>query len=309
MDIGALQVFACIVERGNLSAAARALNMTRSNVSRRLSALEASVGAPLLRRTTHEVSLTAAGELLYARARTISREIAAAQAEMCARGAEARGRIRVALPRSISQVGLSEVLTRFAVEHPSIALEVCYSNEPLELHANRVDIAIRIGRRPIESAVVMWRQEIEQAICASPAYLRERGVPSSPHELVEHSIITYAVRDGVIPLIASMMGNHEKVAVTASLRANDLEFVRDAAGAGLGIGLIARYAVGRAIIDGRLIELLPEYSFSLNRSKLYLQAQEVRYQTAPVKLLLSRMRERLMTLGLTRQPLAIRAVA
>jgi DNA-binding transcriptional LysR family regulator len=300
MDVNSLQLFACIVEGGNLSAAARTLKMTRSNVSRRLRALESAVGMPLMRRTTHEVSLTSAGEMLYARARNIAREVAAAQAELCGRGAGARGRLRVAIPRSISQFALASVLTQFSLDHPGAAIEVLYSNDVRDLHTERIDVAIRIARQPIESAVVVWRSEVEQAICASLDYLQAHGFPDSPASLAKHRIITYATRAGVIPLIASLGNVHERVILDAHVRANDLEFVRTAACSGLGIALLARYALDSAVLDGRLVELLPEYSFNLNRSKLYLQAMEARYQAPLAKLLLLRMKDALQRLPLTR---------
>src|SRR5690242_7209346 len=109
MDVNLMQLFVSIVEGGNLSAAARNLNMTRSNVSRRLRALERQVGVRLLRRTTHEVSLTPAGELVFTRARNIVRELAAVQAELGNKGGGLHGAVRVCAPNSLVHHVLTDV--------------------------------------------------------------------------------------------------------------------------------------------------------------------------------------------------------
>lgn len=309
MDVNSLQLFACIVEGGNLSAAARALNMTRSNVSRRLRALEEAVGTPLLRRTTHDASLTPAGEMLYARARNIARELAAAQAEFGSKGAGLRGRVKVLVPRSLVQFALSGVLTRFSLDHPDVALDVVHSNEVTDLHAERIDVAVHIARRPIETAVVTWRSEIEWVMCASPGYLQKAGAPRTLAELAGHSVICYAVRDGIIPLVASKGGQCERVTLHARLRTNDLQFTREAACAGAGIGILARYAVDRTLEEERLIELLPEYSFSFNSTKLYVQTMEARYQTPLARVLTQRIRDCLQSLELVRTKVAVQTAA
>jgi len=293
VDANSLQLFACIVQSGNLSAAARALKMTRSNVSRRLHALESTVGTRLMHRTTHAVSLTAAGDMLYTRARNVAREIAAAQAELCGNDGGLRGKLKIALPRSVAQFVLANVVTQFALDHPGVSIEVLYSNEARDLHVERIDLFLRIASHPIESAVVVWRGDVEQSICASPAYVNRCGAPRSLAELREHSVVSYAVSEGVIPITASRGAVREQLVLNAQHRANDLEFVREAACAGVAIALLARYTLGRDVREGRLIELLPEYSFTVNRSKLYLQAQEARYQSAVARLLAARIRERL----------------
>src|SRR4051812_5933184 len=120
MDLNALKLLVEIVDAGNLSAAARRLNTTRSNVSHRLKAFEKSVGVQLLRRTTRRIEPTQIGHALYEHGSKIMREMDAANAVITTLGKSLRGHVRISIPTGLGQMIVGALLIEFAGKYPEI---------------------------------------------------------------------------------------------------------------------------------------------------------------------------------------------
>jgi DNA-binding transcriptional LysR family regulator len=239
--------FLRVVEKGSVTAAAAQLALAKSVVSKRLRDLEAALGVQLLRRTTRRVVATEQGRALYARMSPLLRELDDAVEEVVESEGPLRGRLRIAAPMSFGTLYLGKVLLDFAREHPQLELALDFDDRMLDLVAGGHDLAVRIGT--------------SRALCCSPGYASERGLPRSIDDIAHHASIDYA------NLTAMRLWQFEparrgepprSVATRSRIVANNGETMRDAALAGLGLALLPRFIAAPALRDGRLIEVLPD---------------------------------------------------
>ena len=177
MDLNALKLFVEIVDAGNLSAAARKLQTTRSNVSHRLKAFERALGVQLLRRTTRRVEPTEVGAGIYEHGRSILREMAAADALVSSLGKSLQGSVRLSVPTGLGHLLVSPLLVAFKRAYPDIRLDVRFDNRVSDLIGEDVDVALRIVSNPPESLVATLLDEVDWVLCAAPDYLAVHGTP------------------------------------------------------------------------------------------------------------------------------------
>ncbi len=190
MDLNALKLFVEIVDAGNLSAAARRLQTTRSNVSHRLKAFERALGVQLLRRTTRRVEPTEVGAGIYEHGRSILREMAAADALVSSLGKSLQGSVRLSVPTGLGHLLVSPLLVAFKRAYPDIRLDVRFDNRVSDLIGEDVDVALRIVSNPPESLVATLLDEVDWVLCAAPDYLAVHGVPKTLDALAGHTIVS-----------------------------------------------------------------------------------------------------------------------
>src|SRR4051794_34842514 len=179
---GEMEVFVRAVEAGGFSAAARALRMTPSAVSKLVGRLEARLGVRLLNRSTRQVQLTAEGSLFYERSARVLADIAEAE-RSAASGDAPRGRLSINVNVPFGVRYLIPLVPDFLARHPEITLDVVLTDEVVDLLEQRTDVAVRAG--PLKSSRLVARKlgQTRKAIVASPAYLARRGVPRGADEL------------------------------------------------------------------------------------------------------------------------------
>jgi DNA-binding transcriptional LysR family regulator len=247
-----------IVERGNLSAAARDLGLSRSLVSRRLGELEDRLGARLVNRTTRRLAPTEIGRDFYERARRVLQD--ADEAEACAQEASAdlRGRLRIAAPVSFGHLHLAEAVARFLARHPRVELDLDLNDRFVDLVGEGYDLAIRAGRLEDSSLIVRPIAMARMVLCASADYVARRGWPASPADLAGHACLVY----GNQPVSATWRfpadGGWTVPAVRPQLVSNNGDVLARAAVEGLGIVLLPSFIVGPDLARGALLPLLPE---------------------------------------------------
>ncbi|MBL0729105.1 LysR family transcriptional regulator [Piscinibacter sp. HJYY11] len=192
-----LLLFARVVEEGSFSRAGERLGLPKSTVSRRVAALEAQLGERLLLRTTRKLSLTDLGHGLLAHARQVADEAEAAAALAQHRQVEPSGRLRVSMPGDFATGVLSEVLPAFAARYPAISLEIDLSPRRVDLIGENFDLAIRMGELADDATLAArLLADLSQGLYASPAYLQRRGTPSEPEALMEHDTLQILSRHG-----------------------------------------------------------------------------------------------------------------
>ncbi|MET0383600.1 MAG: LysR substrate-binding domain-containing protein [Burkholderiaceae bacterium] len=196
LDLNDLRVFERVGSLGSFSAAARALSLPRSGVSRSVARLEAALGARLFHRTTREVELTAAGESLMARCAAALDELGAAIDHVGNLASEIRGGLRVSTGVGFGINVLTRQLPDFLLRHPKVDLSLDLSSRPADLISERVDVAIRLGPLPDSSMIAVRLGSMRRILCASPAYLERKGKPAAPGELARHDAIEMPGTDG-----------------------------------------------------------------------------------------------------------------
>jgi DNA-binding transcriptional LysR family regulator len=256
--IRAMQVFTEVADRGSLTAAGDALDMSRAMVSRYLESLETWLGARLLHRTTRRVSLTDAGAEALLRCRQVLELTQDVQAAAGARSAAPTGTLRITTSNSFAQAHLASAVADFLQQHPGTQVELIALERAVNLVEERIDLAVRIGNQLDDTLVARRIATCRSVVCAAPAYLAAHKRPRSPEQLRAHQCLTHA-HVGRTQWRLQREGETVKVPVTGPLQSNEVAVTRQAALDGLGIALLPTYFISDDLAQGRLERLLPAY--------------------------------------------------
>ena len=255
----AMRVFVGITDAGNLSAAGRQLGLSLTSVSRQLMALEEVLGTTLVERTTRHLSLTEAGRLYYERAKQILEEVAEMEHALTMQTGVASGRLHVSAPSLLGRLRLAPMLPGFLVEQPRVSIDLMLVDRPVRLAEEGIDVALRTGPLEDSGLIVRKLDDIQLVVCAAPNYLRRRGEPARPDDLVEQDCLAF----GDVPGMAEW--SFQEGAVRRSLRiptrlcANDFDTLVSAALAGAGLVRVPSWQVAHYLADGRLRIVLEAY--------------------------------------------------
>ncbi len=254
----AMNVFVEVVERGSLTAAAEALEMSRAMVTRYLAEVERWLGARLLHRTTRRISLTGPGEAALLRFRQILAIGDELHGELATDNPEPHGLIRVTASVSFGQIHLAAAVADFVKRYPLTRVELLLVDRVVNLVEERVDIAVRISRA-IDPALIARRlAPCRSVLCAAPSYLAERGAPTTADALAAHNCLTHHyVGKSVWHLQRD--GRAIAVAVGGNISANEASLLLEAVRAGAGIAMLPTYQIAPLLRSGELIEVLPDY--------------------------------------------------
>jgi DNA-binding transcriptional LysR family regulator len=254
----AMQVFVEIAERGSLTEAGSALDMSRAMVSRYLESLEQWLGVRLLHRTTRRLSLTEAGAEALPGCRRVVELTRDIRSTAGHRHAEPVGRLRIAASASFAQACLADAMADFLALYPKTQIELLVQERAVNLVEERIDLAVRIGNQLDEALVARRLGLCRSVLCASPAYLAASGGPDAPAALGQHRCITHAhVGRGELRL--RRRGELVKVSVNGILQTNEPMVARQAALRGAGIALLPTYLVSEDLLAHRLVRVLPDH--------------------------------------------------
>jgi DNA-binding transcriptional LysR family regulator len=253
-DLDGMALFVRVIDAGSLSAAARSLGLPKSTVSRRLTQLEATLGVPLLHRSTRALTLTDAGRIYLDRVRSIVRDAEEAELEIKSRSARAVGLVRISATVAFGQGVLSPILCRLMEEEPGLRIDLRLAEQRLNIFSDNLDLAIRMGALDDSELVARKLCTVSRVLVAAPGYLKKRCAPTSPRDLETHAcIVTSADLD------RWTFADGTDLRVPWRLAAGSVMTTVDAALAGHGIALVPRFVVEAALADGRLIEALPQH--------------------------------------------------
>jgi DNA-binding transcriptional LysR family regulator len=247
-----MEIFARVVEAESFTRAAKRLGLAKSLVSRRLSRLEERLGVRLLARTTRRLALTDAGRAFYERARRLLEEAEEAEASAMASSLDLRGRLRIAAPMSFGQLHLAPAIGRFLADHPDVEIEADLNDRYVDLVGEGYTLAIRIGQLKDSSLVARRLAPSRLILCASPAYLAQRGRPKTPLDLAGHDGLLYTNRATGDVWRFRSGGRMVTPSIRMRVAANNGDFLARAAIDGLGIALLPSFIVGDAVASGAL---------------------------------------------------------
>ena len=188
-----LEVFARVAGAGSLSAAARAMGMSQTMVTKHIAALESRLGVKLFHRTTRRLSITDAGRNYLESSGRILAEIEAADAAVAADRIEPRGLLRLNAPVSFGARQIAPLLAEFAERHPRVTVELGLNDRLVDLAEEGWDLAIRIGSLSDSSLIARRVAPCRTVVCASPSYLKARGEPSTVSGLAGHNCLGYTL--------------------------------------------------------------------------------------------------------------------
>lgn len=251
-----MRIFVEVVESGGVNRAALRLGLSKSIVSRRISALETDLGVQLLARSTRGAVPTEAGEEFRNRSLAILAEVAATREAMIGKSGEVTGRLRVTAPQVLGHRVVAPVLADLAHAHPRLQIDAVFSDRVVDLVAEGFDLAIRIGTPRGASLIRRKIAPIRAVLVASPEYLARRGTPAAPTDLEQHDCIGYA---GAGDWRFRMGRRWVAVRPGGRLRTDSGEAIVEWARAGLGLGNVPGYLAQADLKSGALVHVLPDF--------------------------------------------------
>ncbi|WP_315837932.1 LysR family transcriptional regulator [Bradyrhizobium prioriisuperbiae] len=257
--LDAMSTFLAVVEAGSLSAAARRLSTPLATVSRRISELESHLHTKLFNRSSRKLVLTDAGSSYVAACKRILADVSEAERIASGEYAAPTGELTVTAPIGLGRTFLIPILTDFLKLYPDIKARLILSDRVLSLFQEQIDIGLRIGALPDSSLMAIRVGTTRRVVCASPAYLAERGTPRTPDKLAGHDCISYV--GFVAPDVWTFVRDNTTVAVPVQPRLviDSAEAACDAACAGIGITSAYAYHFQAALERGALTTLLDEF--------------------------------------------------
>ncbi|WP_075202559.1 LysR family transcriptional regulator [Vibrio mexicanus] len=246
--LNAMRVFICVTETGSFSKAADVLNTTPSYVSKQVSALEKSLGARLMQRTTRVLSLTEVGKSYLGHCRTIMDQISVAESEVAELLGSPSGRLRVSMSNVLGDRPTAVMCAEFLKRYPDIELDLQIEDRFVDLIEEGFDLCVRASDRFPDSSLIYKRVgDLRVQLMASPDYLAQYGHPQTASDLSKHVLISHRY-SGSNTFAFEKDGDIEHVTFAKQVRVNGTAFVRHIVEQGVGIGFLPTYC--RSAVEG-----------------------------------------------------------
>lgn len=251
-----MQVLVSVVERGSFTSAARFLDLPKSSVSRRVSQLEERLGVRLMYRSTRSLRLTAAGEAYYREAVTLLSKLRELEDQISGFSSSPRGSLKISCPASFV-CEHQRVFSSFLERCTEVRLKVVETDRYVDLISEGFDLALRGGRAPDPSLHGEKLISSDRILVASPVY--QSSPLSHPTELLDHSILLLSEAPTQIWTLVNR-GKKFESEVVGRVVTNNLRTLKTLAEAGLGLALLPEISCRRAMLEGRLLSLLPQWT-------------------------------------------------
>ncbi|MFJ3468137.1 LysR family transcriptional regulator [Pseudomonas sp. NPDC090201] len=256
---GEMEVFARVAQAGSLSAAARALGLTPSAVSRIIARTEQRIGTRLLLRTTRAITLTAEGEAYLRGARRILADMDEVEQAIASQGVP-RGRLRVSASLAHGRLAIVPLVAAFTALYPEILVDLTLGDEVVDILAGQADVAVRFGHLPDSPLSARCIGETGQVIVASPQYLERHGTPKQPEDLSEHNCLRFNFRRAAPDWPFCRDGRDFSLKISGTIACSSGEALAQMARLGAGIARIGAFTVVDEIERGELVPLLEDFN-------------------------------------------------
>lgn len=281
--LSCMEVFIQVADSGSFSEAARRMAKSQPSVSRQVATLEAELGVRLLQRTTRRLSLTEAGEIYYRQARQIQREVIEAGNAIAAFKQTPSGLLKIGAPIGWTEIVIAPYLSEFISAYPEIELDIQSTDKVQDIVEERLDLVLRVGQLRDSSYVAHRLGKVELILCASPEYIKTKGLPECPSQLMGHNCIVFdhynkiRFREGKSEQVVEVKGRINTHMVTVMI-AMALQH--------MGIMLLPIQLIRSELAEGRLVEIFPEYTISyaeLNALDVFVLYSNRRHLPAKVR--------------------------
>lgn len=260
-QLAAMKAFRAVVEAGGFTAAAEAMDVSHTVVSRHVKQLEASLGVQLLNRTTRRFALTQAGQTYYEHCRQILDQVEAAALLVAQHQVEPTGLLRINAPMSFGLEELAQWLPGFLDAHARVKVDLVCNDRFVDLIEEGFDVGLRLAYSLSDSTLIVKRlASFEEWWVAAPAYLQRHGTPLVPADLAAHECLNYSLAGKAgQPSFTAEDGSVHTVDVGGRLQANSGIVLRAAALAGMGIAASPVFLVREHVARGELVRVLPDF--------------------------------------------------
>jgi DNA-binding transcriptional LysR family regulator len=262
VDLRRTSIFVRVVEAGTFSAAATALRLPTSSVSRSVAGLEEELGVRLLHRTSRKLTLTDAGHTYFGRMQAVLAEANEATQEVINFGGDPHGLVRLTAPVDLGVLFLPPMIATLSARHPRLAIELSLTSRRVDLVEEGFDLAIRGAILEDSSLVARKVKATDLGVFAAPAYIERRGRPRTVADVAGHDCVVYRTRGGKVPWRLTGPRGVETADASGPVAADDMLFVRELVLQGAGLALLPEGIVAAEVADGRLVRVLPKHAMS-----------------------------------------------
>ena len=256
---GEMAVFATVAREGSLSAAARALGLTPSAVSRVIARIEHRLGTRLLLRTTRAIIFTAEGEAYLQGARRILADMAEVEESIADQGAP-KGRLRVSAALGHGRLAIVPLVAAFSARYPDILVDLSLGDEVADILGGQADVAVRFGHLPDSPLTARRIGDTGQVVVASPEYLQLHGTPQVPEDLLRHNCLRFNFRRAEPDWPFIRDGNVFSLKISGNIQCSSGEALAQLARVGAGIARIGEFSVAEDLQRGDLVPLLEAWN-------------------------------------------------
>lgn len=260
--LNALNAFLAVARRRSFAGAAKDLGVSTSALSQSVRQLEARLGVVLLARTSRSVALTDAGRRLLENAGPAVDQALESLKTVTARPGEVTGRVRITVPRAAVHLAIARLLPRFVARYPKVEIEVCVDDHFVDIVAEGHDAGIRLVEA-IDRDMVQVRLlgECRLVVAGAPSYLKRRGVPEKPEDLLQHECVCMRWTKGAEPWAWELERGKRswRVPVRGPVTTNDSGLMRTLGVDGVGLIYTIEPLVADEIARGRLRVVLEPY--------------------------------------------------
>lgn len=256
-----MEIFARVVASGSMSAAARELGLSPAVVSKRLGRLEERLGTRLMQRTTRQIAMTEAGQGYYERVLAILAGIEEAEAFVARRSADARGTLKISASTTFGRLHIAPYLEPFMRANADLTVQLVLSDDLVDIVGDGYDLAIRIAELSDSTLVARRLAAVRRVLVAAPNYIARHGTPKTVDDLSQHVCLAPHNNDPW-----RLEGPEGPITLRPSgpLLTNSSEVVREAVIGGLGIAQRSTWDIGPELAEGKLVQVLPDYTASRN---------------------------------------------
>lgn len=254
-----MSILVTAADEGSLSAAARRLGIPLTNVSRKVSELEANLNTRLVNRSSRRLTLTDAGRSYVADCKRILELVGEAERAATGEYSAPKGDLTITAPIVFGRLHVLPVVTEFLKAYPEIDVRLVFADRIVNLFEEHIDLAVRIGELPDSSLVATRIGTIRHVVCGSPSYFAVRGMPKTPDELGRHDCVTF---EGLISpnvWIFTIGKATKPVPIHSRLIVNTAEGAINAAVAGIGVARVLSYQVAHEIRTNQLVLALKDF--------------------------------------------------
>lgn len=253
-----MALFVEVAKAMSFSRAAEAIGVPNSTLSRRVSALEKSIGLRLLHRTTRRLELTEAGQIYFERCRRLVEEASLAHEQLGELLAQPSGVLRASLPVDFATSYMAPLIAEFARRYPGISFEFDLTPRRVDLVSEPFDVAIRMGPSPDSNLIARQLATLPTHLYASPGYLARAGEPQQPADLVHHECLGFRSAKGMVwSLTPEDGGDAEQVNVGGRFQLNSVGMLRRLATLDMGVVVLVDALAADDVAAGRLQQVLP----------------------------------------------------
>lgn len=261
VDLNGFAVFAKVAELGGFTAAADALGLSKSMVSRQVSQLEDELGVRLLNRTTRRISLTEAGAVVLERAQRIVTEAGEAVEEASCVELAVRGTLRINAPMTFGIRQLGPVLPEFLARYPELTVALDLNDRRIDLIEEGFDVSLRISALTDSSLIARQLAPVKRYVVGAPSWFEKHGLPKRPADLAAHDFLLYTLlaRSNHLEM-ENAKGEREEVELRARMYCNNADVMMETIAAGLGLALVPDFICSDHLRSGKLVRVLEDWA-------------------------------------------------